>query len=690
VDVELSLLVDVSGSISRSEFELQKQGYSDAFRDPDVLNTIAAHPNGIAVNLAYWASSASQVQAVPYTRLKDQASAIAFADQIAASARPFSGSTAVGEAIHYGAGTLAANEFSGSRWVIDLSGDGRNNSGRSAASARDAALASGVHAINGLPIGSTSLGEYFTNEVMGGEGAFVQHASSFDDFSAAIRQKLSREITPHVQVAQVQRNPQGNLTPMIDRIQPDPRNAHMQLRAFDGTSFGTAFVTDEFRSRPTIVLTHGWNSSPANAFARTDHNFGSPAEDTALAQALHNRFGHQVNIVAWDWSGQAGADTGLLRPDLAQSRTLSQGQGLGHALADLLGTDYERPVQFVGHSFGTLVNAEAIDVFQGILSNDISIQATLFDEASTGNVFSLGGAVEAGIRNWANPIADRADWTENYITFIGNQHKEAVNVFLQDAVTLNPIKAHRHPIDWYAYTVDFPTVSDMGSRWGLGRGVGADSLPVQDSYYRQTINPLDSEHDLTEISRLEMAGLLALRDNATRRLITVGAATSYTGRAIDAVGEVVAGFFVKAVEESTPRFALRVLLEENSPAYAWLPLSVPDNAEYFSFDFLFSGLGDDDFLTVGIDDTLVFAMEGEFIDPDSLYNSGLIDVSAWAGQEVEVFLGYNSDGVKSGTITIEDPRFLTTVPEPASVFLFACGVLMAGLPRGRGHRALAC
>ena len=38
VDVELSLLVDVSGSISTSEFNLQKQGYVDVFSDASLFN----------------------------------------------------------------------------------------------------------------------------------------------------------------------------------------------------------------------------------------------------------------------------------------------------------------------------------------------------------------------------------------------------------------------------------------------------------------------------------------------------------------------------------------------------------------------------------------------------------------------------------------------------------------------------
>ena len=38
VDIELSLLVDVSGSISTNEFNLQQKGYADVFSDASLFN----------------------------------------------------------------------------------------------------------------------------------------------------------------------------------------------------------------------------------------------------------------------------------------------------------------------------------------------------------------------------------------------------------------------------------------------------------------------------------------------------------------------------------------------------------------------------------------------------------------------------------------------------------------------------
>ena len=40
VDLELSIVVDVSGSIDTADFNLQKSGYVNAFKDPTLINKI--------------------------------------------------------------------------------------------------------------------------------------------------------------------------------------------------------------------------------------------------------------------------------------------------------------------------------------------------------------------------------------------------------------------------------------------------------------------------------------------------------------------------------------------------------------------------------------------------------------------------------------------------------------------------
>jgi hypothetical protein len=195
VGLELVLLIDVSGSVDGGEYALQKGGYVQAFQSAAVQNAIASSQLGsIAVTYVEWASAGQQAQLVPWTLVNDAASANAFAAAIAATTRAFSGFTAVGSAINYGAGLFATNDFDGLRKVMDVSGDGETNDGANTIAARNAAVAAGI-TINGLAIGGPSLLAWYTNNVIGGPGAFAIGVNDFADFAAAIQQKLVKEIT---------------------------------------------------------------------------------------------------------------------------------------------------------------------------------------------------------------------------------------------------------------------------------------------------------------------------------------------------------------------------------------------------------------------------------------------------------------------------------------------------------------
>lgn len=201
VDVELQLLVDVSGSIDDTEFVLQRNGYANAFRNLNIQNSILDTDGGnrfgrSAVELIYWSRANQQSVAVGWTLLDDMDSINAFADSIEASSRPFSGGTAVGSAITFGAARFADNGYLGNSKVIDVSGDGRTNSGVDTATARDAAIAGGITRINGIPIGGRATVEnFYLTEVIGGTNAFSLPAASFADFGAAVTQKIKFEIT---------------------------------------------------------------------------------------------------------------------------------------------------------------------------------------------------------------------------------------------------------------------------------------------------------------------------------------------------------------------------------------------------------------------------------------------------------------------------------------------------------------
>jgi hypothetical protein len=197
VDLQLVLAVDVSGSVSEQRFELQKQGYVAAFRSPKLLQAIASGSSrAIAVTMTQWTGPALQIQVVPWTRIADEASMHAFADAIGKAPRQlFGGGTSISGAIDHAMTLFPNAPFQGARRVIDVSGDGANNRGRLATEARDEAVRAGA-TINGLPILALEPGldRYYWDYVVGGPGAFVIVAESYETFADAVLKKLIIEI----------------------------------------------------------------------------------------------------------------------------------------------------------------------------------------------------------------------------------------------------------------------------------------------------------------------------------------------------------------------------------------------------------------------------------------------------------------------------------------------------------------
>jgi hypothetical protein len=209
VDLELILAIDASLSVDAEEAQLQRQGYISALTDPRTVKAIQAGVNGrIAVLYFEWASEFYQRTVVDWAVIKDEASARAVADMIAAA--PYRGErrTSISGAIHYAA-ALFGQRYKGERRVIDISGDGRNNSGPPLETTRAEALAKGI-TINGLPILNDKptfggfrgygygpdpyLDRYYQDSVIGGPGSFMIPAESFQSFDQAILSKLIREI----------------------------------------------------------------------------------------------------------------------------------------------------------------------------------------------------------------------------------------------------------------------------------------------------------------------------------------------------------------------------------------------------------------------------------------------------------------------------------------------------------------
>lgn len=205
VDLELVLAVDVSRSVDAEEAALQRTGYVEAFRHPSVVDAISHGKLGrIAVVYLEWGAYGNTNLVIDWTLIRDKVSSNKFADLLLISPRLIASRTSISGAMDMGAALFDSNNFSGTRRVIDISGDGANNSGDLVDQARDRTIAKGI-TINGLPILNQREGPfgqpqiagldlYYRDCVIGGPGAFHIAAKNFKDFSRAVLRKLILEI----------------------------------------------------------------------------------------------------------------------------------------------------------------------------------------------------------------------------------------------------------------------------------------------------------------------------------------------------------------------------------------------------------------------------------------------------------------------------------------------------------------
>jgi hypothetical protein len=195
-DLALVLAVDGSASVTYEEFGLIAGGMAAALRDPLVIHGLTGGPAKASYCcLLLWSGTAAQDVIIGWTRIGSPADATAFADGVENMPRTIRpGQTAIGEALLQSLTLLAKVPATVRRSVVDIIGDGRSNQGISPGPVRDRMAAAGI-TINGLCIlhEEPDLLQSYTDEVIGGPGAFAVVCGDYANFADATRQKLARE-----------------------------------------------------------------------------------------------------------------------------------------------------------------------------------------------------------------------------------------------------------------------------------------------------------------------------------------------------------------------------------------------------------------------------------------------------------------------------------------------------------------
>ena len=417
-------------------------------------------------------------------------------------------------------------------------------------------------------------------------------------------------------------------------------------------------------SLPTIALTHGWN--PDYTLFRAERG-EIPASVCTLARRLLDipSIAEANNIVWWDWV-QAATSTSPVGPG---KETARQGVRFGSELVLALGRTYGEKLHLIGFSHGTNVNRIAVDALRQVYQFQ-NIHVTILDAAELGD-----------LARDIDPIPSQAAWVDSYITAFGDLHDEAASVILREKmpISFNPtlvgtiegiIESHQYAYEWYSCSIGSPEAEDcrptalsaplpipapegnknlMGHQWSFESG-GISGSPGVGSKYVQTLNPLDSILNVESVT-----GFVANEILFGRAVLQIGQVGLIIFDAITR-GPIQ---FLGNVALDLGDAVLSAVLKEGSPAYMWVPITVPPDASLLSFEYLFSPPGDGDVFTVGIDDTQVFAIEGNDFPGFEFLSSSYIDVSAWSGQDVELFVGLTGKGDPNAAVSVRNFRFHT-------------------------------
>ena len=197
VDLALVLAVDASASVTYDEFGLIAGGMAAALRDPTIIAGLIGGPAKTSLcSLLLWSGAGAQEVIANWTQIASPADAHAFADTVDNMPRVVrAGQTAIGEALLAALTLLSHLPDLPSRQVVNVIGDGRSNDGIAPGPIRDRMAAAGI-TINGLCIlhEEPDLLTSYTNEVIGGPGAFAEVCPDYPAFAAAMHRKLAREL----------------------------------------------------------------------------------------------------------------------------------------------------------------------------------------------------------------------------------------------------------------------------------------------------------------------------------------------------------------------------------------------------------------------------------------------------------------------------------------------------------------
>jgi len=205
VVIELSLVLDGSGSISSSDFNLQKQAYNNIFSN-NFYSTYLNPADSLYVS-AYQFSTGVQ-QEIGFTLIDSDAAAATFGGLFLPITQ-LDGLTNTAGGVNMAVADMLGNNIGGGvddRMLIDVSTDGLPNvdangnfvgfdAGEDAAIAEAAAAAANGVTVNAIGVGAGVTGASFLDDFSTAGNGFFLTADNFTDFQDTLERKIVREVT---------------------------------------------------------------------------------------------------------------------------------------------------------------------------------------------------------------------------------------------------------------------------------------------------------------------------------------------------------------------------------------------------------------------------------------------------------------------------------------------------------------
>ncbi len=392
-------------------------------------------------------------------------------------------------------------------------------------------------------------------------------------------------------------------------------------------------------SLPTVVITHGWQPADvlSPALPQWVIDMGQEISNRCVLAGLPaNASGQRVNIIRYYW--QEAFKLNLLT---STRFTRNHGSALARQLKSpgILGASYDKKLQFIGHSLGSLVNAYAVFDLRGWNVE----QFTILDAPLA------APSVDQWLFHRYLP-SDRVKWVDNYYG-TSTAPPAAAGGSISGAAPSGGLPVnfnHSGVHDFY-----HNTIVNAASSQGFYYSFLLPNFESRPQPQRWTPPPAPLYQGMlgvfTDGPELIWYGLETVGGVVTWPLYWIGNQLQYS------------------VALTKPSNANPLINKSGSPQSgagadgdglsAAIDLVIPLDAQYLTFKFLCTESGPGDWLTATFNDNLLMSFRADSFTGTN-FQTATMSVSNYAGQAGQLVVKLNSGGTDASEFVIGDFSFL--------------------------------